>query len=56
MNVQKSIELLRSKKGVWVNQLTDTIEVQKESHNAGIGTWKHIDYLVNYCGYAMEFK
>jgi hypothetical protein len=56
MNVQKSIDLLRSKKGVWVNPVTDTIVVVKNGHNAGIGSWKHIDYLVNHCGYAIEYK
>jgi hypothetical protein len=55
MNANTSVQTLISRKGVKVSMTNSSITINKTDHEAGIGSWGHIDYLVNYCGFSVVF-
>jgi hypothetical protein len=56
MNQQKSIEILKGRKGVRINTYTNIITVRSHPGYIGLGLWRHLDYLSNYCGYLVEIE
>lgn len=55
MNANASVQMLLSKRGVKVNMSNSSIAINQMDHNVGIGSWGHIDFLVNYCGFSFVF-
>ena len=53
-NMEKVVQLLSKKKGVRVNTTIGCIVVNSYARGLGLGTWKHIDFLVNHCGYLLK--
>jgi hypothetical protein len=53
---QTSIAAISAKRGVLVNSTQEKIVIDKHAKGLGLGTWKHIDFLINHCGYRLERK